>query len=410
MTSCAPSAPGASCSSPRDCRRGESLLPGSSQGSGQGGSRGGHRPAGPRPSIRQAFTLRLFFPAHFAINVAAIRPSDRSLHAEPATDADGLAHGGRARRAGRGTGCGRLPDPDVPEALAGLVYEFFVDPEDPSRLNPDDPRDTVGARDGVAVRPALGSKSHEGLRFDREGNFYGIAEANPGGIFRFVPDHVGDLSAGTLQVLVTENGHDGAGTWADIDDAAAGVNAQAAAIAMGGNGYNRPEDVETGESTGVDRNNGGNTLYVAITGTDEVLAVDLSDTDAPFAYVYVVAGGNVSAAFDSPDNLALDRRGNLAIAEDVSEPVAGDDIWIAEPSSGGEGPLPASTVGRFASLKDCGGEPTGIYFALTGTSRHTRQGPFASFVNDRSLFVNRQHSLDGTTLDQFVSIVPLRRH
>lgn len=47
--------------------------------------------------------------------------------------------------------------------------------------------------------------------------------------------------------------------------------------------------METGESTGKDVNNGGNTLYVAVTGTDEVLAVDLSSKKQLFAYQYVGA-------------------------------------------------------------------------------------------------------------------------
>jgi uncharacterized protein len=175
-------------------------------------------------------------------------------------------------------------DPAVPEATAGLVYEFFIDPTNPGQLKTDDPRDDVAPfDDGVAVRPALGSKSHEGLRFDKRGNHYGISESNPGAIYRFVPDHKGDLSDGTLQALRTANGHDGEGSWVDLPDEEARTNAQAAAAALGANGYNRPEDVETGQSTGVDRNNGDNTLYVAITGTDEILAIDLSRSRRPFA-------------------------------------------------------------------------------------------------------------------------------
>jgi hypothetical protein len=301
-------------------------------------------------------------------------------------------------------------DPAVPEATAGLVYEFFIDPTNPGQLKTDDPRDDVAPfDDGVAVRPALGSKSHEGLRFDRRGNHYGISESNPGAIYRFVPDRKGDLSEGTLLALKTANGHDGEGTWVDVPDELARTDAQAAAAALGANGYNRPEDVETGQSTGVDRNSGGNTLYVAITGTDEVLAIDLSRSRRPFAYDYVFtadhpASGSGAAnapagEFDSPDNLALDRKGNLAITEDPSTNTVGADIWIAAPPSRGRH-QPASTVARFASLMDCEAEPTGIYFALKGTERYT------SRVIGESLLVNRQHAELGTTNDQLISITP----
>lgn len=319
-----------------------------------------------------------------------------------------------------------VKDPAVPEATAGLVYELFVDPKDPSRLRLDDPRDDVAPfNDGIAVRPALGSKSHEGLRFDRRGNFYGISESAPGGIFRFVPDKKGDLSSGDLQVYKSPNGRDGEGVWVSIPDAQARVNAQTAANGLQANGYSRPEDVETGESTGRDRNNGGNTLYVAITGTDEVFAIDLSNPNRPFGYQYVYTAplGSTTAApnapagdFDSADNLALDRTGNLAITEDPggNPPPAGtksvgDDIWIAAPSrgKGGAHRRPAEPVQRFASLKDCIGEPTGVYFALKGTEEFTEDGPFEALVNDESLFVNRQHAGQPSPVDQFVSIAPL---
>lgn len=311
-------------------------------------------------------------------------------------------------------------DPDFPAAEAGLVYELFLDPSDLTQLNQDDPRDDVGAADGIAVRPALGSKSHEGMRFDRNGYHYGISESNPGGIFRFVPDKKGDLSEGTLSVLKTTNGHDGSGEWLPIPDEQAEFNAQIAATSTGANGYSRPEDVETGESTGVDRNNGGQTLYVAMTGTDEVLAVDLSSPRSPFAYDYVHNTGhsaanpspNATSEFDAPDNLALDAEGNLAISEDPGgDPPAktkGDDIWIAVPPENAQGKHhgQASTVQRFASLKDCSAEPTGIYFALEGTEEFTEDTRWEDLVTDESLFVNRQHAAQGTTLDQFVSIAP----
>jgi hypothetical protein len=302
-------------------------------------------------------------------------------------------------------------DPDAPGAVAGLVYELFVDPDDPTQLDTTDPRDDVPPLDGIAVRPALGSKSHEGMRFDWKGSVYGIAETSPGGIFRFVPDVKGDLSEGELSVYKSPNGRDGAGEWVPIPDAQARTNAQAGATAVGGNGYNRPEDVETGESTGKDEKDGGKTLYVAITGTDEVLAIELAGPDVPFAYQYVfntavgstTTAPNATAAFDSPDNLALDSRGNLAITEDPSSNPVGADIWIAAPPKG-EGRQPASTVQRFASLKDCSAEPTGIYFTAQGTEKEARGGPFATVVDDETLLVHRQHAGMGTSLDQLVAI------
>ena len=174
-------------------------------------------------------------------------------------------------------------DPQVPQATAGLVYEFFIDRDDPSELDPsrepmtapgDGTTDTV--QDGIRVRPALGAKSHEGMRFDRRGNLYGIAESRgrttagvSGGIFRFVPDRKGDVSTGQLQAFQSPNRQDGEGRWIDLDRTQVQIDADREAETKGANEYQRPEDVETGQSTGKDRNNGGNTLYVALTEGDD---------------------------------------------------------------------------------------------------------------------------------------------
>ncbi|HKH12912.1 MAG TPA: alkaline phosphatase PhoX [Rubrobacter sp.] len=323
------------------------------------------------------------------------------------------------------------PDPQVPQARGGLVYEFFVDPDDPTRLDPsrekiapgDGTADTV--KDGIRARPALGAKSHEGMRFDKRGFHYGISETRgqttagqAGAIFRFVPDRKGDLSKGQLQALQTNDRRYGEGRWIDLDRTQVQIDADAEAERKGANEYERPEDVETGQSTGVDKNNGGNTLYVAMTeGPEEgVTAVDLSSKDRPFAYPYVgkIAGNASEPEFDSPDNLALDSQGNLAITEDPPVNPIGADIWVAKPprsqdddGENGSRHQPASEVERFASLKDCAAEPTGIYFALEGTSKFTEGTPREALVTDESLFVDRQHSGQGTTNDQLVSINPV---
>ena len=79
-------------------------------------------------------------------------------------------------------------DPRVPNAVGGLVYEY-----DPATRT-------------TRPLPAVGARSHEGLRFDPQGNLYGISESTPGvngsgAIYKFVPDRRGDLSSGQLYVL-----------------------------------------------------------------------------------------------------------------------------------------------------------------------------------------------------------------
>jgi uncharacterized protein len=105
----------------------------------------------------------------------------------------------------------------------------------------------------------------------------------------------------------------------------------------------------------------------------------------------VSRGSNVTTEFEMPDNLALDRSGNLYIAEDPGGSFSsgkrkGDDIWVAAPNRGGQRQASPS-VRRFASLTDCDAEPTGIYFDLKSSR----------------LFVNVQHR-GGDKLDKAVAI------
>lgn len=276
------------------------------------------------------------------------------------------------------TNAAKLPDPQVPQAKAGLAYE--IDPK-------------TGA---ATVRPAIGARAHEGLRFDSRGNLYGISESNPGYIYKFVPDRRGDLSSGQLYALkITKADGDrtGEAVWVPLDRTAVQVNSNEVAAAAGATSYNRPEDVEIAISTGNNRG-GANVMYVAITGENRVLAIDLGESEGDNETTvteYVRAGVNAPADFEMPDNLALDKNGNLYIAEDPGgkspAKTKGDDIWVAIPGKG-EHDMARQTV-RFASLTDCDAEPTGIYFDLSGTT----------------LYVNVQHR-GGDGRDLAVAIKP----
>ena len=88
-----------------------------------------------------------------------------------------------------------------------------------------------------------------------------------------------------------------------------------------------------------------------------------------FTYLYVARDGiNAPSDFDLPDNLALDKEGNLFITEDpgggAPAKTRGDDIWVTQPNPANPGQ--GQAVQRFASITDCQAEPTGIYFSKSG--------------------------------------------
>ena len=237
-----------------------------------------------------------------------------------------------------------LRDPQVPNAVGGLLYEY-----DPAT--------------GVSTpRPAFGARSHEGLRFDRDGNLYGISESTPGvngsgAIYKFVPTRRGDLSSGQLYALKVRDAatREGRADWVQLSSEDAKINSDAAAIAKGATGWGRPEDIEF-----VTTRRGGTaeTMYVTSTSERLVLRIDLKIGNQAVVTNFVKEGLNVTG-LDNPDNLEVDGFGNVYIIEDNGP----GDIWLAKNANR---PRVATEVALFASLSDCAAEPTGMYFAPGG--------------------------------------------
>ena len=257
------------------------------------------------------------------------------------------------------TGGALLKDPEVPQAKHGLLYEISL-------------RNHTKAK-SVDVRPLLGSLAHEGIELDGDGNVYVIDEYSAGGIYKFVPEVYGDLSSGDLYALVLDSAtpdRTGPAEWVKLDRDAVQVSAREAGAAVGGVTYGRPEDLERI----------GNTLYVAMTSENRVMAITLGGK--PMVTTFVDGGTpnfvadkdfeTAEATFEKVDNLASGPDGRLWIVEDNIP----SDIWVADPDSDLDGA--SDKVRLFASFNDGSAEGTGIYF---GNDPHT-------------LFVNVQHSAD----------------
>lgn len=257
------------------------------------------------------------------------------------------------------------------ETTGGRLFELVLDPHDL----------TSGI---VYDRPAVGRLAHEGVEVGPDGAVYVVDEFRGqrdgfgGGIYRFVPDQYGDLSAGELYVLKVTGNADGTGQgeWVGPIDP---YTARQAGTDAGGHGYNRPEDIEII----------GNTLYVAVTeGVYEngvqtfdgrVLAINLwtlevSNFIKPGMNVPVEVGvpgdPDFQTGFDNPDNLAQTPDGKLVIVEDNVP----SDIWVASRNRDKNGA--ARAVWLFGSLSDQSAEGTGIYFGK----------------DPKTMFVNIQHS------------------
>ncbi|MFE9171861.1 alkaline phosphatase PhoX [Streptomyces kebangsaanensis] len=261
------------------------------------------------------------------------------------------------------------------ETNGGRLFEAFLDSEDPTKIT------------RIEERRKAGILRHEGIEALADGTVFVIDELNGGSIYKFVPTKRGDLSDGRLYALkikglsgaeqkwnsATYDKKVGAFEWVALDMDKVVVDADAASNAVNATEFGRPEDVEVI----------GDTLYVANTSEDRVVAVDLNKN---VLTSFVEAGKNVPVenagakvtGFNSPDNLAQGPDGRLWIVEDNYL----SDIYVAGKDNDKDGT--ADKVELFGSLKDPGAEISGIYFGK----------------DPKSLFFNVQHpdkpKADGT--------------
>ena len=239
------------------------------------------------------------------------------------------------------------------ETTGGQVFELFFAKNDPTTV------------ERIEERTELGALRHEGIDVATDGSVFVIDELNGGSIFKFVPTVRGDLSQGQLHALkitgltdaaqkwnpATFTDKVGAFEWVALDQAQVRVDADVAADEVGATEFGRPEDVEII----------GQTLYVANTSEDRVVAIDLTKLTVSS---FVEAGVNVPvedkaagvSGFNNPDNLAEGPDGALWITEDNSF----SDIFRAGKDRDHDGA--SDNVELFASLTDEGAETTGIYF------------------------------------------------
>lgn len=265
----------------------------------------------------------------------------------------------------------RWSDPAGPTSIYGRLFEVTNPLAAPADIN-------------IVHRDILPRVSHEGLAFDKKNNLYFIDERNDSHIFRFTstnPDATnGDdfFAAGQTFVLRVGDGMveeaTGAATWIPLTNVN-GVALPGAVIVTDPNGltaidgratpnlpaflgtnFDRPEDMEIKTLK-----NGKQLLFVATTTNHKVFSIDLSsDTVKLFVSqntMDMATGLPVGSDFKSPDNLAIDAKGNMYIVED--QPGGKQDTWFAKDE---DDDGVAEAVGKWASLTTVGAEGTGLYF------------------------------------------------
>ena len=251
--------------------------------------------------------------------------------------------------------------------------------------------------------------AHEGIQFDKDGNMYFIDELNGGCLYKYtsaaklgeVKDGEADyFAAGTTYVLRVGDGNTpnatGAYEWVAITDAEGkalpgavtitdgnGVTSVDATtttdtVAFKGTDYQRPEDLQ------IQKVRGKEYLYAAMTTTNEVYRLDLSNNMisvfANQSTIDLATNAAVGTGLRSPDNLAIDHKGNIYVIEDRNGGVD-DDIWFAKDLNQDGDLLDAGEgLGRWASNGTPGSEFTGLYFDPR---------------NQRRAWVNIQHPRSG---------------
>lgn len=237
----------------------------------------------------------------------------------------------------------------------------------------------------------LGKMSHEGIGFGPDGAIWEDDENHTGAIYRAVPANRRDLTQGGILTAMV----DGVGFVA-VDPA----NAVADAFAKGATLFDRPEDFDQF----------GATIYFTVTEpADDALASStpghpvreggvykVNALGTPTAQLFVALDDPASGApgvqvpgLQFPDNLAIDRQGNVWIHEDIPDDTKTvptnvhskqyrdmqDELWVATPDGR---MFKVANMGNSSAAAPCQNEWTGGIFDGT------------------TFFVNQQHAENPT--------------
>ncbi|WP_026463900.1 alkaline phosphatase PhoX [Adhaeribacter aquaticus] len=203
---------------------------------------------------------------------------------------------------------------------------------------------------------AMGRMSHENIAIgsDRK-TIYQAEDGGSNGVYKFVADEAGNLSAGKLYVLKRDSETATTGTWVQVPNTtkADRNNTYVLGRSLGTN-WRNPEDIEFGPD---------GKMYFTTKGTGDIWRFkDNGETVSEIeAWVtrqeYEIAynGGTQKEDWGTGiDNLTFDNEGNLWALQDGGR----DNVWVIRPEHTPENPK----VELFMT-SPAGSEPTGLTFS-----------------------------------------------
>jgi hypothetical protein len=190
------------------------------------------------------------------------------------------------------------------------------------------------------MRPALGSFNHEAVAVDPFRRQLYMTEDRPdGALYRFTPEAYPDLTAGKLELMVTDG-------WAEVPDPA-GIFTPTRQQVPATRRFNG------GEGIWYD----GATIYFSTKGDNRIWAYDTATETLDVIYDQAQSNGPLSGV----DNLTVSRAGEIFVCEDGGNM----EICVIEPG-GTVAPFLRLTGEAAEGLPDRGNELAGVIFDPAG--------------------------------------------